>query len=205
MNHPLRALLGTLFVSLCILVAACATTTTTPSPTPSPPRRRALRRPRRLPRARPRRRRRLSAGGGACTPDDLALTGGSWGAAAGSRGAEVSVENRGSAACTLPAAPSVALLDAAGTAIIESPPPTDEPGPTLEPGGVTTFAILFSNWCDEGTALPLRVVLRSGSAGIPIPGLDYDRRRCPAVQRPGAASLAIGKPVAAGRGLIAAA
>ena len=91
------------------------------------------------------------------------LTGGSWGAAAGWRGAEVSVENRGSAACTLPAGPSVAILDAGGPAIIESPPPTDEPGPTLEPGGVTTFAILFSNWCDEGTALPLRVVLRSGS------------------------------------------
>ena len=35
MNHPLRALLGTLFVSLCILVAACATTDDDPG---SPPR-----------------------------------------------------------------------------------------------------------------------------------------------------------------------
>ena len=187
MNHPLRALRGTLFVSLCILVAACATTSTSPSPTPSAS-------------ATPSAAATASAaapatasstasatapGGGACTPDDLALTGGSWGAAAGSRGAEVSVENRGSAACTLPAAPSVALLDAAGTAIIESPPPTDEPGPTLEPGGVTTFAILFSNWCDEGTALPLRVVLRSGSAGIPIPGLDMTVDDLPPCNGPG--------------------
>ena len=107
------------------------------------------------------------------------------GAAAGSRGAEVSVENRGSTACTLPASPSVAVLDAAGTAIIESPPPPDETGPTLEPGGVTTFAILFSNWCDEGTALPLHVVLRSGSVGIPIPGLDMTADDVPPCNGPG--------------------
>ena len=154
---------------------------------------------------RPPRRRRLQAGGGACSPDDLALTGGAWGAAAGSRGAEVSVENRGSAACTLPAGPSVALLDAAGTAIIESPPPADEPGPTLEPGGVTTFAILFSNWCDEGTALPLRVVLRSGSAGIPIPGLDMTADDLPPCNGPGQPASLSANPWQPVGGLIAAA
>ena len=185
MNHSLRALLGTLFVSLCILVAACATTTTTPSPTPSASATPSAAATASAAAPATATATATSAGGGACTPDDLALTGGSWGAAAGSRGAEVSVENRGSAACTLPAAPSVALLDAAGTAIIESPPPTDEPGPTLEPGGVTTFAILFSNWCDEGTALPLRVVLRSGSAGIPIPGLDMTADDLPPCNGPG--------------------
>jgi len=158
MNNPLRALRGTLFISLAILVAACATTTTSPSPTPSAAATGAAIA--------------TAAAGGACSPDDLALTGGAWGAAAGSRGAEVSVENRGSAACTLPAGPSVAILDAAGTAIVESEPPADEPGPTLEPGGVATFTILFSNWCEERTALPLHVVLRSGAAGIAIPGLD---------------------------------
>ena len=192
MNNSLRALRGTLLVSLAILVAACATTTTSPSPTPSAAATATASAPS------------SAAGGGACSPDDLALTGGAWGAAAGSRGAEVSVENRGSAACTLPAGPSVAILDAAGTAIIESQPPADEPGPTLEPGAVTTFTILFSNWCEEGTALPLHVVLRSGSAGIAIPGLDMSRRRSPAVQRPGAAGHAVGQPVAAGRGLSAA-
>ena len=169
MNNPLRALGGTLFVSLAILVAACATTTTSPSPTPSAVATAAA----------------SAAGGGACAPDDLALTGGAWGAAAGSRGTEVSVENRGSAACTLPAGPSVALLDAAGTALIESQPSADEPGPTLEPGGVTTFTILVSNWCEEGTALPLHVVLRSGSAGIPIPGLDMTADDLPPCNGPG--------------------
>jgi len=42
-----------------------------------------------------------------------------------------------------------------------------------------------------------------GVRGHPDPGSRHDRRRCPAVQRPGAASLAISKPVAAGRRLIA--
>ena len=168
MNNQLRALRGTLLVPLAILVAACATTTTSPSPTPSPAATAAA----------------SAAGGGGCSPDDLALTGGAWGAAAGSRGAEVSVENRGSAACTLPAGPSVAILDAAGTAIIESQP-ADEPGPTLEPGAVTTFTILFSNWCEEGAALPLHVVLRSGSTGIAIPGLDMAADDVPPCNGPG--------------------
>ena len=173
MNNPLRVLGATLLVSLSIVVAACATTTASPSPTAS------------AAATVPSTASASAAGGGACSPDDLALTGGSWGAAAGSRGAEVSVENRGSAACTLPAGPSVAILDAAGTAIIESQPPADEPGPTLEPGSVTTFTILFSNWCEEGTALPLHVVLRSGDAGIAIPGLDMAADDLPPCNGPG--------------------
>ena len=177
MNHPLRALRGTLLVSLSILVAACATTSASPSPTSSAAAT--------APATAAATAAASAAGGGACSPDDLALTGGSWGAAAGSRGAEVSVENRGSAACTLPAGPSVAILDAAGTAIIESQPPADEPGPTLEPGGVTTFTILFSNWCEEGTALPLHVVLRSGDTGIAIPGLDMTADDLPPCNGPG--------------------
>jgi hypothetical protein len=36
-----------------------------------------------------------------------------------------------------------------------------------------------------GTALPLRVVLRSGSAGIPIPGLDLAADDLPPCNGPG--------------------
>ena len=175
MNYPLRALRGTLLISLAILAAACAPATTSPSPTPSAAATAAASAAATA----------AATAGGACSPDDLALTGGSWGAAAGSRGAEVSVENRGSAACTLPAGPSVAILDAAGTSLIESQPPADEPGPTLEPGRLTTFTILVSNWCEEGTALPLRVILRAGAAGIPIPGLDMTADDLPPCNGPG--------------------
>jgi len=183
MNNPFRAVRGTLLVSVAIFVAACATSTTTPSPSPSAAPSSSA--PATATATAAATATATAAGGGPCAPDDLALTGGAWGAAAGSRGAEVSVENRGSAACTLPAGPSVALLDAAGTAIIESQPSADEPGPTLEPGSVTTFTILFSNWCQEGMALPLHVVLRSGDAGIPIPGLDMAADDLPPCNGPG--------------------
>jgi Protein of unknown function (DUF4232) len=175
MNNPLPALRGMLLISLAIIFAACATTTRSPAPTPS-----AAATGTGVATAAA-----TAAGGGACSPEDLALTGGSWGAAAGSRGAEVSVENRGSAACTLPAGPSVAILDAGGTAIVESDPPADEPGPALEPGAVTTFTILFSNWCEEATALPLHVLLRAGSTGIAIPGLDMTADDLPPCNGPG--------------------
>jgi Protein of unknown function (DUF4232) len=181
MHKTLRALLGTLLVSLAILFAACATTTTSPAPTPSA----AATGTGVATATATATAASTAAGGGPCSPEDLALTGGSWGAAAGSRGAEVSVENRGSAACTLPAGPSVAILDAGGTAIVESDPPGGEPGPALEPGAVTTFTILFSNWCEEGTALPLHVVLRAGSTGIAIPGLDMAADDVPPCNGPG--------------------
>jgi hypothetical protein len=187
MNNSIRALRRTLLLSVAIVVVACGTTTASPSPTPSAaatvPATAAA----------------SAAGGGACLPDDLGLTGGAWEAAAGSRGAEVSVENRGSSACTLPAGPSVAILDAAGTAIIESQPPADEAGPTLEPRAVTTFTILFSNWCEEGAALPLHVVLRSGSTGIAIPGLDMtggDLPPCNGPRQPATLSANPWQPVA---------
>ena len=122
--------------------------------------------------------------GGACALTDLAVTAGGWGAAAGSRGADVSVENRGAAACELPAGPTVAVLDAGGTQLLASPA-TDQPGPTLGPGAVATFTVLFSNWCEQGAALPLRVVLVDGAAGIPVPGLDMTADDVPPCNGPG--------------------
>jgi hypothetical protein len=166
-------ILRTLVLSAVALLAiACNTSTTTASPPPP-----ATESPAPASTS-------PAAGGGDCAPTDLALVGGGWSAAAGSRGADVSVENRGAAACTLPAGPSVAILDAAGTQLLESAP-TDAPGPSLEPGAVATFTVLFSNWCDEGAALPLHVALRSGAAAIPVPGLDLTADDLPPCNGPG--------------------
>jgi hypothetical protein len=85
----------------------------------------------------------------------------------------------------LPAGPAVALLDAAGTVLLESAPVADEGAPVLEPGAVATFTVLFSNWCQEGTALPLHVALRSGDASIPVPGLDMTADDLPPCNGPG--------------------
>jgi uncharacterized protein DUF4232 len=164
MNHPTGALRRTILLATFVFVAAaCGSSTTTPEPAATP----------------------TAEAGGSCSPNDLALTGGAWGAAAGSRGADVSVENRGSVACMLPAGPAVAVLDAAGTVLLESAPVADEGAPVLEPGAVATFTVLFSNWCQEGTALPLHVALRSGAASIPIPGLDMTADDLPPCNGPG--------------------
>ena len=170
MTHAIGALRRTFLLSALAIAAAACTNTTTPTATPAGT-------PDTTPSA--------AVAGGACSPLDLALTGGAWGAAAGSRGADVSVENRGSAACTLPAGPTVAILDDAGTQLLQSPPATDEAGPLLEPGSVATFTVLFSNWCDEATTLPLHVVLRDGAAGIPVPGLDLTADDLPPCNGPG--------------------
>lgn len=176
MNHSPGALRRALLVSAVAVVAvACNTSTPTPMPTPPPaasvaPSEAATPSP--------------VTGGGECAPTDLALVSGGWSAAAGSRGADVSVENRGATACTLPAGPAVAILDSAGTQLLESPS-TDAAGPTLEPGAVATFTVLFSNWCEERAALPLRVALRSGDAAIPVPDLDLTADDLPPCNGPG--------------------
>jgi Protein of unknown function (DUF4232) len=174
MNQSLRAFSRALALSLVAIVSiACNTSTTTP--TEAPP---ASSSPAPAATASP-------APGGACAPTDLALVSGGWSAAAGSRGADVSVENRGGGACTLPAGPAVAILDAAGTPLLESAPATEEPGPTLEPGAVATFTVLFSNWCDETAALPLHVALRAGDASVPVPDLDLAADDLPPCNGPG--------------------
>ena len=177
MNQPIRLLRYALLLStLTIVAVACnsATATAPPAATPpttAPPTTAAPNSP-------------SPAASGACSLTDLAVTAGGWGAAAGSRGADVSVENRGTAACELPAGPPVAILDAGGTQLLASPS-TDQPGPTLEPGGVATFTVLFSNWCEEGAALPLRVALIDGAAGIPVPELDMTADDLPPCNGPG--------------------
>jgi hypothetical protein len=164
MNHSVDALRRAILVcGVALVAAACNSSTTTPTPTRPPA---ASVAPSQAATASP------LTGGSECAPTDLALIGGGWSAAAGSRGADVSVENRGAAACTLPAGPAVAILDAAGTQLLESTPTTDEAGPSLEPGAVATFTVLFSNWCEDTVSLPLQVALRAGDAAIPVPGLD---------------------------------
>jgi Domain of unknown function (DUF4232) len=183
MIQPIRVLRHALLAStLAIVALACNSTTATAPPAVTPPT--TTPPTAAAPTAAAPTSPSPAASGGACSLADLAVTAGGWGAAAGSRGADVSVENRGTAACELPAGPAVAILDAAGTQLLASPP-SDQPGPTLEPGGVATFTVLFSNWCEEGAALPLRVALIDGAAGIPVPELDMTAADLPPCNGPG--------------------
>jgi len=104
----------------------------------------------------------------ACANADVVATGGPWGGAAGSRGSDVAVENRGTSPCLLPAGPTVALVDQSGTAILTSSPTLAGAGPELPAGGSIGFSLLLGNWCDQTASLPLRLRLALASDGIDI-------------------------------------
>ena len=104
----------------------------------------------------------------ACASTDVVATGGPWGGAAGSRGSDVVVENRGTSPCLLPAGPTVALVDQAGTAILTSAPTLAGAGPELPAGGSIGFSLVLGNWCDQAVSLPLRLRLALASDGIDI-------------------------------------
>ena len=104
----------------------------------------------------------------ACTSADVVATGGPWGGAAGSRGSDILVQNRGAAPCLLPAGPTVALVGQDATAILTSSPPLAGVGPELAAGGTIGFSLLVSTWCDTSVSLPLRFRLALASDGIDV-------------------------------------
>ena len=106
----------------------------------------------------------------ACAGTDIHATGGPWGGAAGSRGSDVVVENQGSAACLLPAGPTIAIVDAVGQVLATTPARAGS-GPSVAPGGTAGFSVVFGNWCAQGTNLPLRFRLALASDAIDIGSL----------------------------------
>lgn len=113
-----------------------------------------------------------SSSGGACASSDIHATSGPWLGAAGSRGADIVVENQGATSCRLPAEPTVQLVDRAGTVLLASRPALAGGGPTIGPSGTVSFSLLFSNWCNRSVSLPLHVRLVLASGAIDIGGLS---------------------------------
>jgi len=105
---------------------------------------------------------------GACASAHVVATGGPWGGAAGSRGSDVLVENRGAAPCLLPAGPTIAFVDQDGTAILTSSPPLAGAGPELAVGGTIGLSLVLGNWCDTSVILPLHFRLALASDGIDV-------------------------------------
>jgi hypothetical protein len=107
----------------------------------------------------------------ACPRSGVAASSTGWGAAAGSRGAEVTVTNAGSSPCVLPSTPGVAVFDAAGNIVLQSPPrPVGQPR-TLGVGESIGFSLLFANWCDQSVALPVQLGVVLVGEAAPIQGL----------------------------------
>ena len=107
----------------------------------------------------------------ACTVLEIRATGGPWGGAAGSRGSDIVVENRGAAPCLLPAGPVIAIVDQGGTALMTSTPPPVGSGPELGPGGTIGFSLALGNWCQQPVSLPLRFRLALVGEAVDIEGL----------------------------------
>jgi hypothetical protein len=108
----------------------------------------------------------------ACTATDITATGGPWGGAAGSRGSDVILENVGAFSCLLPAAATVALVDAAGTAVLTSAPAQAGTGPEVAPAGRAGFSLVLGNWCDQVVNLPFHVELALATDAIEIGDLS---------------------------------
>lgn len=107
----------------------------------------------------------------ACVSSDIVATGGPWGGAAGSRGSDIVVQNGSTAPCLLPAAPTIAVVDQAGTVLLTSAAPPSGAGPELAAGGSVGFSLLLGNWCDGSVNLPLHFRLALASDGIDIGAL----------------------------------
>jgi hypothetical protein len=108
---------------------------------------------------------------GPCSTADIKVSGGPWGGAAGSRGADVAVTITGTGSCLLPPRPVVAIVDAARTVVLQGKPVVASGEQTLAPGRPNSFSILFGNWCDPSPKLPLRPVLVLDSGLVEISGL----------------------------------
>ena len=80
------------------------------------------------------------------------------------------VENQGAAACLLPAGPTIALLDDAGTVLLTTPAQAGS-GPSLAPSGTAGFSLLIGNWCAQGTGLPLHFRLALAGDAVDIANL----------------------------------
>ena len=123
-----------------------------------------------------------------CGPGDVTMTGGRWGGAAGSRGADVTV-SAGATACRLPAKPVVAMADATGRDLVHSALPTGGDGPVLEPGASRVFSFRVSNWCDQTAPLPLQAVGLFADGAIEIGGLVMTAAALPPCNGPGQPAL----------------
>jgi hypothetical protein len=108
----------------------------------------------------------------ACAAAGIVATGGPWGGAAGSRGSDVTVRNAGTAACLLPAAPTIALVDPAGAVVLTNAPARAGTGPSLAPDGTIGFSFEFGNWCDQQVSLPLHVSLALATETIDVANLS---------------------------------
>lgn len=126
-----------------------------------------------------------SADVGPCSPSDIKVVATNAGGAAGSRGADVQITAIGEASCRLPSRPMVALLDATGQPVLQTPITVDADGPLVSGPSPVQFTYEFSNWCSPTVSTPWTVVLATGVGAVPVTGLTYQEADLPPCNGPG--------------------
>ena len=126
-----------------------------------------------------------SADIGPCSPSDIKVVATDAGGAAGSRGADVQITAIGAATCRLPSRPMVALLDATGQAVLQTPITVDADGPLVSGPSPVQFTYEFSNWCSPTVSTPWTVVLATAVGAVPVTGLTYQEADLPPCNGPG--------------------
>jgi hypothetical protein len=102
---------------------------------------------------------------GACASDALTARITAWEGAAGSRIADVTVQNTSSAACRLPAAPSIQLVDGSGRVLIDGKRPASADTIRLAAGETVTTLVEASNYCGKPPTAPVRIAFDLGTGG----------------------------------------
>jgi hypothetical protein len=99
-----------------------------------------------------------------CSPDQLAQGISGWEGAAGTRIAQINVENRGGASCDLSGPPAAALLDSTGRIVASSTGKVGgAPDFVLQSGGVASLLVAVANWCgDPPQSVAIGLTLPSG-------------------------------------------
>jgi hypothetical protein len=105
-----------------------------------------------------------------CTDADLTLEHGFADGAAGSRFTIMNLTVSGPEECSLPAIPTIRLVDATGEQVAIGAPAGEITTIEVQPGTVLQSTIQFNNWCEDVTAEPLTLVVIVDDLALPVSG-----------------------------------
>jgi len=125
---------------------------------------------------------------GPCDPASLAAKIVDWTGAAGSRGADVTLTNKGSSPCVVRSLDRPQLVDGRGTILIDGAAAGASSALTMAPGGTLKTLVVASNYCGAAPKAPVTVafVLAGGGRIVATPVSATDMMGVPPCNGAGA-------------------
>jgi uncharacterized protein DUF4232 len=131
---------------------------------------------------------------GPCAAADLSARITSWEGAAGSRIANVTVKNDGSAPCILPDDPSPSLVDHAGTVFAHDPNHPKVAAVELGAGKTTTTLVEVGNVCKTGPVAPVTLSFQLAGGDLVADPASPTDTTLPPCNGPGQPAVILMKP-----------